>query len=111
MFNLYSGGSIEVEITSDGKKDISGLDFKSLDSLIGEGGEGEIRASTKWYGGDKRFQKADQLGEWKESLGEKPQLLTTDIDYLYISQIVEMVSREFVISILSNIYVKICYSI
>ena len=98
MCNLCSGGSIEVEITSDGKKDISAFDFKTLDSLIGEGGEGEIRASTKWFGGDKRFQKADQLGEWKESLGDKPQMLTTDMDYLYISYIVEMVSRECVIS-------------
>ena len=83
-----------MKIVSDGKRDISGFTLKTFDALLGEGGAGVVCASTKWLGGEGRFQNADQMSEWKESLGEGPQLLTTEMSHRQISCVVGMVSGE-----------------
>jgi len=90
----FGGGSIVVKIVSDGKRDISGFTLKTFDALLGEGGAGVVSASTKWLGGEGRFQNADQMSEWKESLGEGPQLLTTEMSHRQISCVVGMVDPE-----------------
>ena len=45
------------------------------------------------YGGDAKFHNADRLTEWKESLGERPQLLATEMSHTRISHVVGMVSK------------------
>ena len=55
-FLSFTGGSIEVKIVSDGKRDISKFTLKTFDALLSEGGAGVVSVSIKWFGGDAKFQ-------------------------------------------------------
>ena len=44
----FLGGHVEINIVSDGRRDISQLTYQNLDELLAQGGPGVVNTSTKW---------------------------------------------------------------